>query len=94
MLELILFLAIPRQDIKPMARALIDRFGGFAEAVSAPVAALAEVKGMGEAAVVALKTVAVGAERLARAEASASPAMTSFQAVIHYCRVAMARRPV
>ncbi len=94
LLELILFLAIPRQDTKPIARALIDRFGGFAEAVSAPVAALAEVKGMGEAAVVALKTVAAGAERLARAEASASPAMTSFQAVIDYCRVAMARRPV
>lgn len=94
LLELILFLAVPRQDTKPIAKALIDRFGGFAEAVSAPEPALLEVKGMGEAAVVALKTVAAGAERLAREEASANPVLSSFQAVVDYCRVAMARRPV
>ncbi|MEQ9123758.1 MAG: hypothetical protein RIM80_14485, partial [Alphaproteobacteria bacterium] len=70
LLELILFLAIPRQDTKPLAKALIERFGGFAEAVSASPTALAQVKGMGEAAIVALKTVAAGAERLAREEAS------------------------
>jgi len=94
LLELILFLAIPRQDTKPLAKALIERFGGFAEAVSASPSALAQVKGMGEAAIVALKTVAAGAERLAREEASAHPALSSFQAVVDYCRIAMARRPV
>ncbi len=94
LIELILFLAIPRQDTKPLAKALVDRFGGFAEAVSATPQSLLEVKGMGEAAVVALKTVAAGAERLAREEASSQPALSSFQAVVDYCRVAMARRPV
>lgn len=94
LLELILFLAIPRQDTKPIAKALIDEFGGFAEAVSAAPAALLKIKGMGEAAVVALKTVAAGAERLAREEASSAPVLSSFQAVIDYCRVAMARRAV
>lgn len=94
LMELILFLAIPRQDVKPLAKMLIDRFGGFAEAVSAPPRELGHVKGMGDAAIVALKTVAAGAERLAREEASTAPALSSFQAVVDYCRVAMARRPV
>ncbi len=94
LLELILFLAIPRQDTKPIAKALIEEFGGFAETVSAAPTALLKVKGMGEAAVVALKTVAAGAERLAREEVSAAPVLSSFQAVIDYCRVAMARRAV
>lgn len=92
LLELILFLAIPRQDTKPIAKALIDRFGGFAEAVSATPQELGQIKGVGEAAVVALKTVAAGAERLAREEASTAPVLTSFQAVIDYCRIAMARK--
>lgn len=94
LLELILFLAIPRADTKPIAKALIDRFGSFAEAVSAHRTELLEVKGMGEAGVVALKTISAGAERLAREVAHAQPVLSSFQAVVDYCRVAMARQPV
>lgn len=94
LLELILFLAIPRQDTKPIAKALIDRFGGFAEAVSASPRELGQIKGVGEAAIVALKTVAAGAERLAREEASTAPMLTSSQAVIDYCRIAMARKAI
>lgn len=94
LLELILFLAIPRADTKPIAKALIDRFGTFAEAVSAPSQQLLQVKGMGEAGVVALKTIAAGAERLAREEVHAQPVLSSFQAVVDYCRVAMARQPI
>ena len=94
LLELILFLAIPRADTKPIAKALIDRFGSFAEAVSASPPELQQVKGMGEAGVVALKTIAAGAERLTREVAHAQPILSSFQAVVDYCRVAMARQPV
>lgn len=94
LLELILFLAVPRQDTKPIAKALIDRFGSFSSAVAAPAPALLEIKGMGEAAVTALKTVAAGAERLAREEAADAPVLSSFKAVVDYCRIAMARLPV
>lgn len=94
LLELILFLAIPRGDTKPIAKALIDRFGSFAEAVSAPRAAILEIKGMGDAGVVALKTIAAGAERLAQEQAHEQPVLSSFQSVIDYCRIAMARHPV
>ena len=49
MLEMLLFTALPRRDTKPIARALLARFGSFADAIAAPMAALQEVEGMGEA---------------------------------------------
>src|SRR4051794_6439775 len=57
LLELILFRGIPQRDVKPLAKELIDRFGSFAEAVSAPAERLREVKGLGEAAIAELKIV-------------------------------------
>jgi DNA repair protein RadC len=35
LLKLILFRIIPRQDTKPLAKALIERFGDFAAALGA-----------------------------------------------------------
>src|SRR5262245_10846135 len=40
LLEVLLFANDPRKDVKPLAKALIDRFGGFAEVLSAPADAL------------------------------------------------------
>src|SRR5579872_4976566 len=54
LLELVLFRAIPQRDVKPLAKDLIAKFGSFAEAISAPPARLAEVKGLGEAAITEL----------------------------------------
>src|SRR5947209_2235820 len=66
LLELVLFRALPRGDVKPLAKELIERFGSFAEVVSAPPERLAEIKGMGAAAVTELKVVEAAAHRLAR----------------------------
>ena len=90
MLELVLFLAQTRRDVKPLAKALMDQFGSFAEVISAEPAALAEVKGMGEAAVVALKTVQAAALRLARGEVIARPVLGSWEKLMSYCRASMA----
>ena len=89
LLELILYLAIPRADTKPIAKALINWFDSFAEAVSALGPELLQVKGMADAGLVALKTVAAGAERLTREVAHAQPVLSSFQAVVDYCGVEM-----
>src|SRR5471030_877221 len=51
LLELVLFRALPRRDVKPLAKSLIAKFGSFAEVISAPTARLAEVKGLGDAAI-------------------------------------------
>jgi DNA repair protein RadC len=90
LLELLLFRALPRRDVKPLAKDLIAKFGSFAEAVSAPAARLAEVKGMGEAAIAELKIVQAAASRLARGQVKKRPVLSSWSNVLDYCRTAMA----
>ena len=90
LLELLLMQALPRRDMKPLAKALLKRFGTFQRVISAEPVELLEVKGMGEAALVALKSVQAAALRLARAEAMDRPVMSSWQKVLDYCRASMA----
>jgi len=90
LLELVLFRAIPRRDVKPLAKALLARFGSFAEVISAPPARLAEVEGLGESAIHELKIVQAAAGRLARGEVKKRPVLSSWSAVLAYCRTAMA----
>jgi DNA repair protein RadC len=91
LLELALFAAIPRRDVKPLAKSLIDRLGGFAEVLSAPRARLLEIDGIGETVVTQLKIIEAAALRLARKKVLNRPALNSWAALIDYCTAAMAR---
>ena len=93
LLELVLFLGQPRRDVKPLAKALLERFGSFAEVISADPAALADLKGMGELPVAALKTVQAAALRLARDEVMEKPVLSSWNKLMEYCRASMAYEP-
>lgn len=90
LLELILFQAIPRRDVKPIAKALIERFGGFAETIAASREALARSGGIGESAIDALKAVQEAAVRFTREQAQARPVLSSGQKVLEYCRARLA----
>jgi DNA repair protein RadC len=90
LLELLLFRALPRRDVKPLAKALLERFGSFAEAVSASQARLAEVKGLGDAAITELKIVQAAASRLLRGAVKKRPVLSSWSTVLDYCRTAQA----
>ena len=90
LIELVLFRAIPRRDVKPLAKALIARFGSFAEAIAAEPARLAEVEGMSQGAIAEFKIVEAGAKRFAKGVARKRLPVGSFSAVIDYCRTAMA----
>lgn len=90
LLELVLFRAIPRRDVKPVAKRLIERFGGVAAAIGAPADALREIDGLGDSAVTELKIVAEAARVLARAEADHREILSDHEAVVRYCRIAMA----
>jgi len=90
LLELLLFRAIPRQDVKPLAKAIIERFGSFAEALSAPRERLKEVPGVGAAVITELKIVHEAALRLAKAEIRPRALLSSWSAVLDYCRASMA----
>lgn len=90
LLELVLFRSIPRRDVKPLAKQLIARFGGFAEVIGAPRTRLSEIGGLGEATITDLKIVEASARRLARGAIGKRPVLSSWAAVIEYCRAAMA----
>jgi DNA repair protein RadC len=90
LLELVLFRALPRRDVKPLAKALIAKFGSFAEVISAPAVRLAEVDGAGEAVISELKIIEAAAHDLARGKLRARPMLSSWNAVLDYCRASMA----
>ena len=92
LLELVLFRAIPRQDVKPLARLLLDTFGDFNRVISAPPARLMMVKGVGEAVVLELKIVEASAQRLMRSRVMHRPVLSSWDALLDYCHTAMAHR--
>jgi len=92
LLEMVLFRAIPRQDVKPLARALLERFGDFNAVLSAPRARLREVKGVGESVLVELKLVEAAAHRLARARVMHRQVISGWDALLDYCRTSMAYR--
>jgi DNA repair protein RadC len=89
MLEMLLFLALPRRDTKPIARELLTRFGGFGAVVSASAAELRAVEGLGDAGTAALKLVQAAAIRLLRGELTAKPLLRSWVALTDYLRAAL-----
>jgi DNA repair protein RadC len=90
LLELVLFRALPRRDVKPLAKSLIAKFGSFGEVIAAPWSRLAEVDGLGDSAITELKVVEAAAHRLARGEVKRRHVLSSWTAVLDYCRTAMA----
>ena len=90
LLELILFRAIPRRDLKPLAKALLAKFGSLAEVISAPRERLREVKGLGEAAIAEIKIIQAAASRFARGQVKGRHVLSSWSNVLDYCRTVMA----
>lgn len=90
LLELLLFRLIPRRDTKPIAKALIGRFGTLAGVLGAPPALLQEVKGIGETVALDLKLIATAAQRMLKSELKERHVLSSWSSVIDYCHAAMA----
>jgi DNA repair protein RadC len=90
LLELVLFRSIPRRDVKPISKEILKRFGTFAEALAAPPQRLLEIDGIGESVVTDLKIVEAAARRLAKGAVAKRPVLSSWSAVLDYCRTAMA----
>jgi len=89
MLEMLLFLALPRRDTKPIARELLIRFGGFGPVVTASPGELRAVEGLGDAGIAALKLAQAAAVRLLRGEVVGKPVLGSWEALTDYLRAAL-----
>jgi DNA repair protein RadC len=90
LLELLLFRALPRRDVKPLAKALLETFGSFAEVITAPPPRLSEIKGLGDSAITEFKIVQAAASRFLRGQVKKRPVLSSWSAVLGYCRSAQA----
>ena len=82
LLELILFLAIPRRDVKPLSRYLLENFGYFNGVIAVPIDLLVAVNGVGPAVIQERKIVEAAAHRLARARILGKPMLSSWQAFL------------
>lgn len=94
LLEMILFSAHPRGDVKPIAKALIAKFGSFGKVITADIERLREMEDIGGGAIAALKVVEAAMQRLLREEVSDRPVIQSWTALLDYCRITMADRQV
>ncbi len=90
LIELLLFGAKPRGDVKPLAKKLIKTYGSLADVVSADPTTLGLEEGLGEAAVCMLKTAQATAERLLQEQVMNKPVLSSWQMLMDYCRASMA----
>ncbi len=90
LLELVLFRAIPRRDVKPLAKDLIKRFGGFPQVLAAPIERLTEIKGVSENVALDMKIIQASAIKLAQARILERPVISSWGDLLAYCRAAMA----
>jgi len=90
LLEMVLFRALPRRDVKPLAKALITKFGSFAETVHAPETLLKEVSGLGDSAIIEIKLIAATASRVAKGQVKQKTVLSSWATVLDYCRASMA----
>lgn len=93
LLELLLFSSMPRRDTKPVAKALLRRFGSFGGVLGAPEARLCEVKGVGPQTAAALKVTAAAAARMLKGEIEHRPLLTAWRQVIDYCRLTIGYEP-
>jgi len=94
LLELVLAIAIPRSDVKPLAKSLLAEFKNFNGVITAEPATLGRVKGMGDVSVAALKVVQAAAVRLARGEIMERPLVSSWDQLLDYCMAAMGHEKV
>ena len=90
LLELVLFMAIPRRDVKPLAKTLLARFGGLPELMNASIEELVKIPGISESTAAALKAITATAHRSLKQELMKKPVLNSWTRLMDYCVATMA----
>ena len=92
LLELILFRALPRRDVKPLARNLLDRFGDLSGVLSATDARLLEVTGIGQEVITEFRLIEAVALNFGQSRIMHKPALANWNQMINYCRTKIAEK--
>lgn len=92
LLELILMMALPRCDVKPLAKTLLNRFGSFAGVMNATPEELMQIKGIKETTAATLKIIPTACERLLKQEISNTSVLNSFDKIKDYCYLKLAHK--
>lgn len=90
LLELLLFMAIPRRDVKPLAKTLLNKFGSFAGVLNASLAELKDIDGISENTAIGLKTIQAAGHKLLQQDLRERPLLNSWTRLIEYCHAVMA----
>lgn len=90
MLELILFRAIPRREVRSLARRLLGVFGDFNRVLSASPARLTQIVGVTESVVAELKIVEGAAQRMAKTAVMNREVLSCWKSLLNYCHTRMA----
>ena len=90
LVELLLFMAIPRRDVKPLAKDLLEKFGDLGSFLSAEPEALRSIGGLGDTAIAAIKAVQVAAIALSKEQVLNKTVLSNWKALLDYCRSQMA----
>ncbi len=90
LLELVLFMAIPQRDVKPLAKALIAKFGGLPEVMNAAPQELMKIDGIKENTAIALKSITALSARAAKNDLMKKPVLNSWTRLMDYCISTMA----
>lgn len=94
LLEMILFSARPRGDVKPLAKKLLAEFGSFSKVITAGAHELGKIDGVGDAVIAALMTVQASTERLLREQVVDRPLIQSWSALLDYAKASMAHKKI
>lgn len=90
LLELILFMAIPRRDVKPLAKELILKFGNLSGVLNAPIPELEKINGLSDNTITALKAMQAAAFRMLKQDIIKKPILNSWPRLMDYCAATMA----
>jgi DNA repair protein RadC len=89
LLELYLFNSIPQKDVKPIAKALLHRFGTFSDVCAAPIAELTRIDGIGLKTATDISVIRAAALHFAKDAILNRPILSSWTALMDYVRSAM-----
>ncbi|MCE7888010.1 MAG: JAB domain-containing protein [Alphaproteobacteria bacterium PRO2] len=90
LLELVLFLAIPQRDVKPLAKTLIAKFGNLSGVMNAPESELTKIEGIKDNTALALKSITALSHRALKNEILKKPVLNSWDRLMDYCTATMA----